>query len=89
MGSSCKRTCLHRGSLRPSLRRQTKVTVTRPGAIQGGVSLHELMRLGGWKSYAMVLRYAYAQLAADHLAQAAERVTGKRGHAFKRARASK
>ena len=39
---------------------------------------------GGWKSYAMVLKYAH--LAADHLAQAAEKVAGK-GHTLKRARA--
>ena len=41
-------------------------------AVQNGVSLHELMQLGDWKSYAMVLKYAH--LAPDHLAAAAERV---------------
>jgi len=41
-------------------------------AVQSGVTLHELMLLGGWSSYSMVLRYAH--LAPDHLAQAAERV---------------
>lgn len=48
-------------------------------AVQDGVTLHELMQLGDWKSYSMVLRYAH--LAPDHLAQAAERVgrTGTRG----------
>ena len=50
-------------------------------AIQEGVSLHELMLLGGWKSYSMVLRYAH--LAPDHLAKAAEKVAGK-GHTAKR-----
>ena len=45
-------------------------------AVQNGVSLQELMQLGGWKSYAMVLRYAH--LAPDHLSQAAEKVAGKR-----------
>jgi integrase len=53
-------------------------------AFQNGVSLHELMQLGGWKSYAMVLRYGH--LAADHLAQAADKVAGK-GHTSKRSRA--
>jgi integrase len=46
-------------------------------AVQSGVSLHELMQLGGWQSYAMVLRYGH--LAPDHLAKAAEKVAGK-GH---------
>lgn len=41
-------------------------------AVQGGVSLHEVMLLGGWKSLAMVQRYAH--LAPDHLAEAASRV---------------
>ena len=50
-------------------------------AVQGGVTLHELMHLGGWSSYSMVLRYAH--LAPDHLAQAAEKVAGKR-HTAKR-----
>lgn len=44
-------------------------------AVQNGVSLHELMLLGGWRTYASVLRYAH--LAPDHLAQAAEKVAGK------------
>lgn len=53
-------------------------------AIQGGVSLHELMQLGDWKSYQMVLRYAH--LAPDHLAKAAEKVskTGRRKRRAKR-----
>lgn len=50
-------------------------------AVQSGVSLHELMQLGGWSNYSMVLRYAH--LAPDHLAQAAEKVAGK-GHTRKR-----
>ncbi len=41
-------------------------------AVQNGVTLHELMQLGGWASYQMVLRYAH--LAPDHLATAAEKV---------------
>ena len=41
-------------------------------AVQGGVTLHELMQLGGWSSYAMVMRYAH--LAPDHLASAAAKV---------------
>ena len=52
-------------------------------AVRGGVSLHELMQLGGWSSYAMVLRYSH--LAPDHLAQAAEKVAGKR-HTVERTR---
>jgi integrase len=44
-------------------------------AVQSGVTLHELMQLGGWKSYDMVLRYAH--LAPDHLASAAEKVSTK------------
>jgi integrase len=44
--------------------------------VQGGTSLHELMQLGGWASYAMVLRYAH--LAPDHLAEAAERLSARR-----------
>ncbi len=40
--------------------------------VQSGTSLQELMELGGWASYEMVLRYAH--LASDHLAAAAERV---------------
>jgi integrase len=42
-------------------------------AVQNGVTLHELMQLGGWSSYQMVLRYAH--LAPDHLAEAAEKVS--------------
>lgn len=41
-------------------------------AVQKGVTLQELMQLGGWKSFAMVLRYAH--LAPDHLAEAAEKI---------------
>lgn len=41
-------------------------------AVQSGVTLHELMQLGGWSSYSMVLRYAH--LAPDHLASAAEKL---------------
>jgi integrase len=44
-------------------------------AVQNGVSLHELMQLGGWRTYASVLRYAH--LATNHLAAAAEKVAGK------------
>jgi integrase len=44
--------------------------------VQAGTSLHELMQLGGWASYGMVLRYAH--LAPDHLAEAAERLSGGR-----------
>lgn len=44
--------------------------------VQKGTSLHELMQLGGWASYSMVL--VYAHLAPDHLAEAAERLAPKR-----------
>lgn len=40
-------------------------------AVQNGVTLQELMQLGGWNSYIMVLRYAH--LAPDHMAEAAEK----------------
>lgn len=40
--------------------------------VMNGGSLQELMALGGWKSYSMVLRYAH--LAPEHLAIAAARV---------------
>jgi len=42
--------------------------------VQAGTSLQELMALGGWASYSMVLRYAH--LAPDNLAAAAERLAG-------------
>lgn len=37
-----------------------------------GPRLQELMQLGGWKSYEMVLRYAH--LAPEHLSAAARRI---------------
>jgi len=37
-----------------------------------GTNLPELMELGGWKSYEMVLRYAH--LAPEHLSTAAARI---------------
>lgn len=40
--------------------------------VMNGGTLQELMALGGWKSYSMVLRYAH--LAPEHLATAAARV---------------
>lgn len=42
-------------------------------AVQAGVTLHELMQLGGWASYSMVLRYGH--LCPDHLAAAAEKLS--------------
>jgi integrase len=42
--------------------------------VQAGTSLQELMELGGWASYEMVLRYAH--LASEHLRDAAKRVDG-------------
>lgn len=40
--------------------------------VMSGTSLQELMELGGWKSFEMVLRYAH--LAPEHLADAARRI---------------
>jgi len=42
--------------------------------VQNGTSLQELMELGGWSSYEMVLRYAH--LRSDHLHDAAKRLDG-------------
>ena len=42
--------------------------------VQSGTSLAELMELGGWSSYSMVLRYAH--LASGQLRNAAERISG-------------
>jgi integrase len=53
-------------------------------AVQHGVTLQELMVLGDWKSYVMVLKYAH--LAPSHAAKAAEMV-GRREHTPKRGRA--
>lgn len=44
-------------------------------AVQNGVTLQELMGLGDWKSYAMVLRYAH--LAPDQLTAAASKISTK------------
>jgi integrase len=41
-------------------------------AVMSGVRLEELMKLGGWKTYSMVLRYAH--LAPEHMAEAASKV---------------
>jgi integrase len=51
-------------------------------AVQNGVTLQELMALGGWASYASVL--VYAHLASDHLAAAAEKVGRIRAQAVPR-----
>jgi integrase len=40
--------------------------------VQSGTSLQELMELGGWSNYEMVMRYAH--LASDHLRAAACRI---------------
>jgi len=42
--------------------------------VQAGTTLQELMELGGWSSYTMVLRYAH--LADSHLHDAASRIGG-------------
>ncbi len=42
--------------------------------VQKGTSLQELMELGGWASYEMVLRYAH--LAGEHLRDVAQRIDG-------------
>lgn len=41
-------------------------------AVMSGVSLEELQKLGGWKTLAMVTRYAH--LSADHLKRAADKI---------------
>jgi integrase len=41
-------------------------------AVMSGVRLEELMKLGGWKTYSMVLRYAH--LAPEHMAEAASKI---------------
>jgi integrase len=41
-------------------------------AVMSEVRLEELMKLGGWKTYSMVLRYAH--LAPEHMAEAAAKV---------------
>jgi len=46
-------------------------------AVQNGLSLQELMQLGDWRSYSMVLRYAH--LAPDQLQSAAEKAA-QNGH---------
>lgn len=50
-------------------------------AVQSGVPLYELMQLGGWRTYSMVIRYAH--LAPDHLAKSAEKIA-RFGHSKKR-----
>ena len=40
--------------------------------VMNGTTLQELMELGGWKSFEMVLRYAH--LAPEHLSTAAARI---------------
>jgi len=40
--------------------------------VMSGTSLQDLMEVGGWKSYEMVLRYAH--LAPEHLSAAAQRI---------------
>lgn len=51
-------------------------------AVQSGVTLQELMALGDWKSYSMVLRYAH--LAPDHLAEAAAKISTKQAQSRSR-----
>jgi integrase len=41
-------------------------------AVMSGVRLEELMKLGGWKTYQMVLRYSH--LAPEHMAEAASKI---------------
>jgi hypothetical protein len=47
-------------------------TILEAGNVQSGTSLAELMELGGWKSYEMVLRYAH--LAPEKLISVAGRI---------------
>ncbi len=44
--------------------------------VQRGTSLQELMELGGWSSYQMVLRYAH--MAGEHLQEVAKRLDDTR-----------
>jgi integrase len=46
--------------------------------VQSGTSLPELMELGGWKSYEMVLRYAH--LAPENLSRVASRIESRVPH---------
>jgi hypothetical protein len=46
--------------------------VPKWGSLQSGTSLQELMELGGWRSYEMVLRYAH--LAPEKLSSVASRI---------------
>lgn len=55
-------------------------------AVQGGVTLQELMKLGPWESYDMVLRYAH--LAPDSLGDAVSRVA-RMGHTAKRQKSAR
>lgn len=41
-------------------------------AVMSGVRLEELMKLGGWKTYSMVIRYSH--LAPEHLAEASSKI---------------
>jgi integrase len=41
-------------------------------AVMSGVRLEEVMKLGGWKTYQMVLRYSH--LAPEHMAEAANKI---------------
>lgn len=52
-------------------------------AVQSGVTLQELMKLGPWESYEMVL--VYAHLAPDHLSEAASKVA-RFGHSTNKKR---
>jgi len=45
--------------------------------VMRGTGVQELMELGGWKSYEMVLRYAH--LAPEHLSNAAARIERRLG----------
>ncbi len=55
-------------------------------AVQSGVTLENLMKLGDWRSYAMVLKYAH--LCPDKLAEAANLVTRK-GHTNRKKHAAR
>lgn len=50
-------------------------------AVQAGVTLQELMDLGGWRDIRSVL--VYAHLAPDHLAQAASKISTKKAQSRK------
>lgn len=65
---------LERAGIEPTFRWHDLRHTWASWHVQSGTPLQELMELGSWASYDMVLRYAH--LAADHLRGAASRIDG-------------